>query len=159
LSELPASAHPKILALHTYWLKIAPGAGLLPGRQHMDPIDIPKLLANVWLLDVLKSPRRFRFRLIGTALAARGLQAKTGDFIEPLLAKTGLPDPLDDLNRAVSERQPVWFRGKARIPHERFIAELERVHLPMARDGAEVDMLLCLSVLYDSLGTEIGSGS
>ena len=51
-SDLPSTAHPKIVAPYDYWLKAAPTTGVLPGRQHIDPIDIPSLLENIWLVDV-----------------------------------------------------------------------------------------------------------
>ena len=35
------------------------------------------------------------------------------------------------------------------------VAELERIHLPLAGDGTTVDMILCLTVYYSFLGGEI----
>ena len=77
----PDGAHPKIAMLHRYWRDVAP-PGMLPGRQHIDPVDIPKLLANIWLLDVVGEPVRFRFRLIGDAMRRLGVPAKRGEFVD-----------------------------------------------------------------------------
>ncbi|MGD1876654.1 MAG: hypothetical protein ACFB13_04040 [Kiloniellaceae bacterium] len=57
---LPKGAAPKIKALFDYWQSIHPAArpggsgdeASLPGRQHLDPIDIPELLPNIWMIDV-----------------------------------------------------------------------------------------------------------
>jgi hypothetical protein len=155
LHELPQSAHPKILALHAYWQKIAPGRGLLPGRQHVDPAAIPSLLPNLWLFDVLREPMRFRFRLIGTAIDRRGLPAKPGDFLEPLLAKSGAPQRVEDFERVANERRLLWYRRRPVIRHDRELAELEGMLLPLASDGVAVDMIMGLTVFYDSAGKEI----
>jgi hypothetical protein len=152
LFELPASAHPKISALYEYWQRIAPDPGRLPGRQHLNPADIPSLLPNLWMLDVLEEPRRFRHRLIGTEINRRGFTVKTGEIIQPTPAKPGDPRPLKDIERVVSERTPVWFRGKPVASRDRFVLELERLHLPLAANGVDVDVILCLTVFYERDG-------
>ena len=60
-------AHNDIKLLYDYWCRMAP-PGRLPGRQHVDPIDIPHLLPNIWLLDVHRDPIRFWRRLVGTRI-------------------------------------------------------------------------------------------
>jgi hypothetical protein len=72
----PPGANAKIVAIYDYWRRIAPGPGLLPGRQHLDPADIPKLLLSVRLLG---TPPRFRARRIGTALQRAGIPLRPVD--------------------------------------------------------------------------------
>jgi hypothetical protein len=50
------------LEFYDYWR--GKGAGKeVPARADIDPLDIPRLLANVFLMDVVAgNPRRFRFR-------------------------------------------------------------------------------------------------
>ncbi|HEX3497840.1 MAG TPA: PAS domain-containing protein, partial [Stellaceae bacterium] len=60
-----SSWNPRIAQFFDYWLSIKPGNGL-PGRQHFDPLDIPLLMPRVWMLDVLRAPLRYRYRLAGT---------------------------------------------------------------------------------------------
>src|SRR3546814_19581662 len=62
---LPEDAAPKIKALLAYWQSIHPAGGGLPGRRHLDPIDIPELLPNIWMIDVKRGPLRFRLRPVG----------------------------------------------------------------------------------------------
>src|SRR5258708_34230503 len=54
--------------LYDYWVKIRPGDVALPGRQHLNPIEIPDLLPYFFLIDVEKEPLRFRYRVGGTTL-------------------------------------------------------------------------------------------
>lgn len=43
LQTPPADCEPKIRAAYDYWRRIHPAQGL-PGRQHFDPANIPRLL-------------------------------------------------------------------------------------------------------------------
>jgi PAS domain-containing protein len=151
----PAAAHPKIVRLYDYWRHVAPPGGGLPGRTDIDPTDVPMLLDHIWLLDVVGEPRRFRFRLLGGAAERRKPPVRTGDFIDQFFEDGVTDERLDDLHFVVTARQPVWFRGPPRLKHKSEIAELERLHLPLAADGVDVNMILCLTVYYSLAGGEI----
>jgi hypothetical protein len=155
VAEPPASANPKIVQLYDYWRRAAPAGGGLPGRKHIDPTEIPTLLEHIWLLDVVGQPTRFRFRLRGGAAQRMGLPGQIGDFMDQFFEGGPADERLDDLHVVVSARQPVWFRGEPRLKHKSEIAELERLHLPLAADGTTVDMILCLTVYYSFFGGEI----
>ena len=78
----PATAHPKIVRLYEYWREKAPLPGMLPGRRHIDPTEIATLLDNIWLLDVVGEPGRFRYRLIGDAMYRKGIPGRPGEFVD-----------------------------------------------------------------------------
>jgi len=40
-----------VKSLYSYWRAISP-PGRLPGRQHFDPLDVPRLLPNIWQIGV-----------------------------------------------------------------------------------------------------------
>ena len=154
IRQPPPGANAKILAIYDYWRRIAPGRGLLPGRRHLHPTDIPKLLPNVWLVDVTGDPQRFRVRLVGSALQQAGFPLKLGDFVEGPAPPARRPAALSDFRFVTTSRQPLWFRGMPPVPHEKEVYEIERIFLPLAADGATVDVLLCLTVFYKSTGEE-----
>ena len=54
--------------LYSYWCELAPGLGMIPGRQHLDPNCIKNILPYVWLMDVEGEPPNYRYRLVGTGL-------------------------------------------------------------------------------------------
>lgn len=149
----PPGAHRKIVAIHRYWQSLAPGGGLLPSRSDIDPVQIPELLENIWLVDILAAPPRFRLRLAGEALHRMGFRLKRGEFLEDYMA----PDdpPLEDFRLLAETGQPVWFRGQAFAPHASTVSELERIALPLAADGVAVDAMLCLTVFYTLDGEEV----
>jgi hypothetical protein len=150
----PDGAHPKIVQLFDYWRRVAPEDGVLPGRQHIDPLDIPKLLDNVWLVDVVDG-RRFRMRLIGGAPLRVGAYGRVGDYLDKFFGDDVTHPALDDFRFVVAERQPVWFRGSAFMRHRSEMTELERLYVPLAADGAAVDIILCLTVFFASNGREL----
>src|SRR5260221_12496676 len=74
---------PRLEAAFHYWPRKAAGR-LMPSRADIDPIEIPKLLPDVMLVDVLPDGR-YRYRLIGTENArAQGINA-SGRFLDEVL--------------------------------------------------------------------------
>jgi len=67
--NIPGDCHPVVRSIVDYWLSIHPPDGL-PARRHFDPVDVPKLLSNIGLIEVHENPRQFRIRLYGTALVS-----------------------------------------------------------------------------------------
>jgi hypothetical protein len=151
---IPQDCHPKVRQIVEYWRKIHPDDGVLPGRQHLDPIDIPRLLANVWLIDVARDPLRFRFRLIGTAVVEYAGEDNTGNWFDEVMPEF---DPRVFVD-VVESREPSWSRSPSRMRPYKQYRELERVRLPLASDGKTVDMILCLTVFFDETGREIVKG-
>ena len=151
---VPETCHPKIRRVVEYWRKIHPAEGVLPGRQHFDPIDIPQLLPNVWLIDVSHDPLRFRFRLLGTAVVEYAGEDNTGRWFDEAMPNFN-PRVFADV---VETGLPSWARTRSRMRPYKEYRELERVRLPLARDGKTVDMILCLTVFYDKTGKEIMKG-
>ena len=48
----PVLADPRLQALFDYWVALGRAAGGLPAVQALDPLRLPKLLANLWILEV-----------------------------------------------------------------------------------------------------------
>jgi 4-hydroxyphenylpyruvate dioxygenase-like putative hemolysin len=55
----------------------------------------------------------------------------------------------------VETGKPSWSRGLSKMRPEKNYYELERVRLPLASDGKTVDIILSLTVFFDSEGNEI----
>jgi hypothetical protein len=135
------------VAIYDYWRRKAPGPGVLPGRRHLDPTEIPRLLPHIWLVDVVDDIRRFRVRLIGTALVDAGIPLRVGDFVVDRLLPEQRQQALEDFGSVIWSREPLWFRGPLNLRHDTYVHEVERIFLPLAADGRTVDMLLCLSLV------------
>jgi hypothetical protein len=148
---IPEDCHPKVRAIFEYWQSVHPKGGGLPGRKNIDPVDIPQLLSNVWLIDVKRDPYRFRFRLVGTQVVDYVGKDNTGRWFDDLLPDFD-PGVFIDV---VETGKPSWSRGRSKMRPEKDYYELERVRLPLATDGKTVDMILSLTIFFDSEGNEI----
>ncbi|MBL8671836.1 MAG: PAS domain-containing protein [Alphaproteobacteria bacterium] len=142
-----ATWHPKVQAAFDYWTEIQPGSGLA-GRQHIDPARIVPLLPNVYLLDVLRGARLdYRYRIFGTELVNRVGRDLTGR----RLSEIGLPTEIEQvLARLVEHGGYDWRRGPPINPALPKYLTLERIALPLARDGSTVDMLFGVSVFVSA---------
>src|SRR5215813_216703 len=99
--------HPKIARVLAYWRAIHPAAGVLPGRQHFDPMAIPDVLPGIWLLDVEREPLRLRYRLAGTRIVESIGREVTGlwfDEVHPELARQA--GYLDRYRTVIEMREP-----------------------------------------------------
>jgi hypothetical protein len=148
---IPDDCHPKVRAIYDYWRSVHPKGGGLPGRQHIDPVDIPLLLPNIWLIDVYRNPYRFRFRLVGTLVVDYAGEDNTGKWFDERWPDFDASVFID----VVETGEPSWARGRSKMRPEKNYYELERVRFPLATDGKTVDMILSLTVFFDSEGNEI----
>jgi hypothetical protein len=70
LETQPDLQDPGLRSLQDYWLTLADGAKGLPSVQSFDPLHLPKLLPNIWILEVEAATSRFRMRLTGENINA-----------------------------------------------------------------------------------------
>lgn len=136
----------KIATLHRYWLERHRADGGLPRRSDIDPLEItraaPDLLPHLWLVDVLRAPYRFRYRLIGGAVNEAGTLARVGDLIEPAGGLGGNSSLYDNLVWVCEEKCPNHRRGAPTLLHSKHVEQIERVSLPLVDDQGQVTMIL-----------------
>jgi hypothetical protein len=151
----PSAWNPKIATLHAYWQSRRPSADLLPGRAAIDPAEIPALLPHIFMLDVLEGPLRFRYRLVGSKLVIAGGRELTGRLMEDAHENLLTALPYADYPACVRDRRISWRRGATVFDWGREHVMIERMLLPLATDGRNVDIILGLSVFSDSTGREL----
>lgn len=159
--QLPDSAHRVMHEGLAYWRQAHPGGGLLPGRQHIDPLSMPRLLPYAWLLEVhppaddIGIPR-FRFRLAGSHVDLGFGGPKTGRWLhemEPDFESS--PAMQSGFVATATEGRISHRRGRPRFAMNAAAAELERLMLPLAGNGRDIDMLLGFTVFYEGNGAEL----
>lgn len=139
---------PRLEQAYNYWRAKAIGRAM-PSRADIDPIEIPKLLPDVMLVE-RHDDGRYRYRLIGTENArAHGVNA-TGRYLEEVL-----PGPdygahvLGLYDESVRERRALYseclFFPPGREEPERHTKVL---FLPLSPDGERVNMLLVVQVFF-----------
>jgi hypothetical protein len=137
----PDTWHPTLKGVYDHWVSIHP-PGRLPGRQHLDPSAIARLLPNIFLVDVCRDPLRFRYRLIGTEyvrLIGRDVTNAFLDEVHPgfhdLILRQYEETSLH--GRPAYRKGPIMYTGT----DERYLG-MERVIMPLARNGVDVEMIL-----------------
>ena len=125
--------------LMAYWRGRHPD-GRLPTRADIDPLHIPKLLPSIFLVDALKGPPHFRYRLMGTRLAETYGIDITGKAVNEAFPPS-IIGVVEALYRQVAEkRKPIRTYGKLIWLGKHHIA-FESIHLPLAGNDGHVDML------------------
>jgi hypothetical protein len=147
-SSPPPSCDERIRRLYEYWLSVHPADGQIPGRQHIDPTSVPNLLPWIWLVDVQRAPLRFKHRLVGTEhvrVMGRDDTAKWLDEVYPLFVTS----PAYPQFVAAAERAEVGYRhGKPLFHMRKEYLWMERLLLPLAQNGKDVDMLLAITIYH-----------
>jgi hypothetical protein len=142
----PKAIDPRIAKVADYWLRIRPKRGLLPGRANLDPVDIPKLLPILYLVDIERGPElRFRWRLRGTTLEFISGRDYTGLYFDQTYDDFSTSRTRAQL-LAVANGAACWWLGHPFSARPRDVTHAERLMLPLAADGRNVDMILGLTV-------------
>lgn len=146
---LPAGCDPRIIAAFDYWRSRHGEAGTLPGRKSIDPIEMRRFLPDICLYDVQQSPIRFRYRVIGTRIAARMEHDTTGSWLDDVHPRfVGSPAYDEFVGVARREASFAYYRGIPLFHTLRDYRIMERILVPLAQDGVTVDMMLAV-VVFD----------
>jgi hypothetical protein len=133
---------------YRYWRQKSAGKAM-PRRADLDPTEIPKLLPDVMLVEVLASGR-YRYRLIGTGNArAHGVNA-TGRHLDEVLPGSEYKSHVIALyDECVRTRRALYSECLFLSPHEMATQRHTKVlFLPLAEDGASVNMVLVVQVFF-----------
>ncbi len=107
-----------------------------PSREDIDPAQMVEFLSNVFLIDVEEEPRRYRVRLMGTALDHWYGRDLTGCHVDEITDQV-----LAALDELVMTWEPWLVSGEYVKKSDRAIV-YELLALPMSSDGATVNMIL-----------------
>ena len=107
-----------------------------PSRENIDPAQMVEFLSNVFLIDVEEEPRRYRVRLMGTALAHWYGRDLTGCHVDEIA---------DQVPAALDEVVMIWEPWLVTGEYEKKTGRMmvyELLALPLSSDGATVNMIL-----------------
>lgn len=134
--SIPATS--RLRKLQDYWSRIST-EGVIPGRQHVQPGDIPGLLPYILILDYTNG--QYRCRLAGTAVVEGLGQELTGRVLDDELlgsAFAGWFRRLETVRRRacpLSGEECLWWLSRS-------YRNFHWLCLPLASDGQHVDKLL-----------------
>ncbi|MDP6874872.1 MAG: PAS domain-containing protein [Alphaproteobacteria bacterium] len=116
--------------------------GTLPSRADFDPLDFAKTISHLVLVDVEDAPRRYRVRLVGTAVVDATGRDATGNYYDATEGTEAAAARAADL---VESRQA---RFESDLPMDWSAKDFKTysvLSLPLSSDGANVDIIMyCL---------------
>jgi hypothetical protein len=156
IGDLPAES--VVFQAYEYWQKISPN-GKLPGRQHVNPSEIPTLVLKwVFLLDVVKHSDSldFVYRLVGSRHRSLVGVDITGCAASDVFTSSDHSHIPASFRETVVSRKPTFWIGS--VPNsERQEISVNRGLFPLAADGENIDMLFgVVAPLQDVCPISIG---
>ena len=112
-----------------------------PTRRDIDPLEIPRLLPYVMLVDVLDGAADFRYRLVGTHVTTIHGADNTGKRVSECFGPNEREQVVALFRRVVREGVAIAFRGRPKRRDNR-VLEYEIVHLPLRAENGAVGIVL-----------------
>lgn len=145
--------NPALRSLLRYWVSIHPG-DRLPSRQDFDPLDVLQALPNLVLTDVERDPLRFKVRLMGTAVVAAMGRDLTGHFLDEAWPESVDQPVIAHRIEVVRSGLPNYRYGLTPTRFRLDFAPIERIFLPFATDGEQVDVILSMMIYLAHAGPD-----
>ena len=135
----------RLQSAHDYWCRIAAGRPM-PQRRDLDPVDIPRLLPHIMLVDVEHG--RYRYRLIGTANAQEHGMNATGRYVdEAIKGPEYRAHALRLYDETVRARRPVYSESLFLSPAGGAIERhTKALFMPLSEDGTAVTQVIVAQV-------------
>ena len=119
----------KIRSIYDYW-DDKRDQRRMPSRADIDPLDIPRLLANLSLIDVSHEPMEFTYRLVGTSTVRKRGFDPTGKNVSEAFSGPNLKYVLSNF-RWTAEHGLPQFSNKLFSDPRGWAVNLERLYLPV----------------------------
>jgi|SRR5579864_1410049 len=146
MSFLDSLDDPLQRQMYDYWQRKRVGRRM-PRRRDIDPVDIPRLLPNILISEVVPSSgrARYRYRLAGTAIVRAFGRDPTGHFADDL-TNGAYRDFIMGLHRTVSEERRALFCESRYLAQREYHMVAKRLLLPVSEDDDRVNQIISLLV-------------
>lgn len=151
----PSLSDARLQALYEYWYQLGVEAGGMPPIQAFDPLHLPKLLPNIWILEVAPETHRFRMRLAGESINAIYGRNVGGQYFSDVFERSEIDLIISRYTRTLTEPAIFTATGAVYAAAGRF-SQGERLALPMMGRTGLTDTMLGATV-YGGLPTDPGS--
>jgi len=135
-------ATPKLQMGYRYWDAKRAGR-TMPARADIDPAEMVPFLPHVVLVDVLRDPPDFRYRLMGTAVDAHMTRHYTGVRLSEVPHQRPPSVMWSNFETVARERAPLLTNVPYVGPHKEFL-RVQDIILPLSADGHTVDILFAI---------------
>jgi len=127
-----------LTSLWLYW-QAKRGQRAMPPRKDIDPVDIPKALPHLWLLELAEG--RLRCRLIGSALDDAYGGNQTGKYLDEIVPAQRYKIVRKVYDVVLESARPLVGRSLF-VTADRNEIRVTHLLLPLSNDGTRVNMIL-----------------
>lgn len=141
-------------SLYDYWYTLGVAAGGLPSLQSFDPLSLPRLLPNMWILEVESETGRFRMRLTGENINAIYGRSIAGHYFREVFEPSDVDTIIARYTRALGEPAIFHASGSVYAAAGR-LSVGERLGLPMMGRAGATNTLLGATVYRTDLARHV----
>lgn len=139
---------PVLNGVFSLWRRKRPDGGF-PSKSLMDPTEMrPEALPNLILMDVENDPRRYRYRLTGTAIDGIQNRNLTGSYVDENRPEELRRILLHDLDELVESGAPHLVE-LAFVNAEGYGRRLRILRLPLADVAGPKDVVAHVLLVFD----------
>ena len=151
----PILSDARLRSLYEYWHALGVAGDGLPPVQAFDPLHLPKLLPNLWILEVAADTHRFRMRLAGENINVIYRRNIGGHYFSDVFQPSEVALMVERYARALSEPAIVRAIGTVYVAAGR-LSQGERLAMPMLGRSGLTDTMLG-ATFYDERSLEPGA--
>jgi hypothetical protein len=151
----PVLADDRLRSLYDYWHALGVAADGLPPVQAFDPLQLPKLLPNLWILEVAQDTHRLRMRLAGENINVIYRRNLGGRYFNDVFQPEEVALLVERYTRALNEPAILRAAGAIYAAAGR-LSQGERLALPMLGRSGLTDTMLG-ATYYDERMAEPGA--
>ena len=142
--------HSELRECYAYWRELCARSGGLPGRNMIQPDEVPRLLPHFRLIDLFEDGQMMpRCRLAGAVVNQLAGMEITGKYYRDIYDADTYQLLLDIYARIVERRLPYYLRAAAMFPGRDFI-NAERLIMPFGDESGAVVTVGGVTVLLDA---------
>jgi len=140
IATQPELADVGLRSLYEYWQRLAANAAGLPALPSFDPLQLPRLLPNVWIVEVEPATHRFRMRLTGESINAIYGRNIAGLYFREVSAPADFDRIVRRYSTALGE-PAIYHAGESVYAAGGLLSVGERLGLPMVGRSGRTDTL------------------
>ncbi|MCC3304284.1 PAS domain-containing protein [Sneathiella sp. HT1-7] len=115
----------------------------IPSRSNFDPLEMPKILPHIILIDVEEPTSRLKVRLVGTRVVEMFGGDYTGMYLDEVDFGEARNKILEDYQTAASMKRPLFSDHMFRKLNK-YTQNIERVILPLSDDDKRINILFAV---------------
>ena len=139
--------HARLRRLFARWRAAAPRQGL-PDRAALIAEDFGDLAAELWMLEVQRTPLRLRYASCGANVVATIGRDPTGYWLDELFPDAQGTRYYERYRVMADQGVATWRKGRPAF-WRGVVPMIESLMVPLAADGRTVDHFAAITVVHD----------